>query len=378
MTASWPLRPTFALVDLDVVRANVAELRRRAGAAELWCVVKANGYGHGAVAVAQACVEAGADGLCVALTQEALELRSTPSLAEVPILVLSEQPTDHAEALVAHGITPTLYRRESIAAFAEAARLSGRVDAFGVHLKVDTGMSRVGCAPGEVPALVEDIERLGSLRLDAVFTHLARADEPDEPFTTQQLERFVEVVRHLPDGVRLHAHNSAGLLAHDVTRVHAVRAGVALYGLTPGPGVAHLMTGLRPAMQVVSAVGFVKRSPAGSVFSYGSRVRLDRDATVATVPVGYADGVPRRLGLSGGEVLIGGKRRPILGVVTMDQVIVDCGDDDVAVGDEVVLIGRQGDEDISATDWAEKCGTINYEIVCGISARVPRRYRTST
>jgi alanine racemase len=153
-----------------------------------------------------------------------------------------------------------------------------------------------------------------------------------------------------------------------------VRAGIALYGLTPGGGVSHLMDGLAPALSFRSAVGFVKRTTVGAGFSYGQRVHLDRAATIATIPVGYADGVPRRLGLQGGEVLIGGKRRAILGVVTMDQLIVDCGDDDIAVGDEVVLIGRQGAENITAEEWAARCDTISYEIVCGISARVPRRY----
>ena len=350
-------------------------LRRRAGTAALWCVVKADGYGHGAVPVARASTEAGAAGLCVALTQEALELHASPELAEVPILVLSEQPITHAGVLVANRITPTLYRRESIVAFAAAVRTAGHDGAFGVHLKVDTGMSRVGCSVDELPELVELIGRTPQLRLDGVFTHLARADEPHEPFTATQLARFADAVRDLPMGVALHAHNSAGFLAHDLGRVTMVRAGIALYGLEPGSGVSNLMEGLPPALQLVSTVGYVKRTSPGSVFSYGSRARLDRAATVATVPIGYADGVPRRLGLNGGEVLIGGKRRPILGVVTMDQLIVDCGDDHVAVGDEVVLIGRQSGHEITATEWADRCGTINYEIVCAISPRVSRRYR---
>jgi alanine racemase len=365
-------RATVAVIDLGVVRSNVHELIRRAGAADVWCVVKADGYGHGAAPVARACVEAGAVGLCVALTQEALHLRNS-GLTDVPILVLSEQPFGHGAVLVEAAITPTLYTVAGVEKFAAAVRSSSHATGrYGVHLKVDTGMHRVGCTPDELPDLVAAVELSGVLAVDAIFTHLARADEPHEPYTAAQLERFDAAVRDL--GYRTHSSNSAGLLAHAIGDQAIVRAGIALYGLTPGRDVAHLMDGLAPALSLRSQVSFVKRTVPGAAFSYGSRVRLDRHATVATIPVGYADGVPRRLGLHGGDVLIGGKRRPILGVVTMDQIVVDCEDDDVTVGDDVVLIGQQGDETITADEWAERCDTISYEIVCGISARVPRRY----
>jgi alanine racemase len=370
-SASAVERVTFALVDLDVIRSNVRELRRRAGAAETWCVVKANGYGHGAVPIAKACLEAGATGLCVALTQEALELRDA-GISDVPILVLSEQPLRDHPSLVAANVTPTLYSLDGVASFAAAVRAAGSSAAVGVHIKVDTGMHRVGCDPSDLAAIVAAVEASRALRIEAIFTHLARADEPDDPFTAAQLATFDAAVGAL--GYPNHVVNSGGLLVPDVSNRSIVRAGIALYGLVPGAGVAHLMAGLEPALSLRSAVGFVKRTKPGAGFSYGQRVHLDRAATIATIPVGYADGSPRRLGLHGGEVLIGGKRRPILGVVTMDQLIVDCGDDDVAVGDEVVLIGRQGGENVTADEWAARCDTIAYEIVCGISARVPRRY----
>jgi alanine racemase len=364
-------RSTLALIDLDVVRSNVRGLCRRAGDAATWCVVKANGYGHGAIPIARACLDAGAIGLCVALTQEALELREA-GIGGAPILVLSEQPHRDHGSLVAANITPTLYSLDGVAAFAAAVRSAAVPRPYGVHIKVDTGMNRVGCDPADLRSIISAVETSGVLRVDAIFTHLARADEPDEPFTAQQLARFDAAVE--PLGYPTHAVNSGGLLVLAVANRSIVRAGIALYGLTPGGGVSHLMDGLAPALSFRSAVGFVKRTTVGAGFSYGQRVHLDRAATIATIPVGYADGVPRRLGLQGGEVLIGGKRRAILGVVTMDQLIVDCGDDDIAVGDEVVLIGRQGAENITAEEWAARCDTISYEIVCGISARVPRRY----
>ena len=213
-----------------------------------------------------------------------------------------------------------------------------------------------------------------------MFTHLAVADEPDNEFTAIQLGRFDEVVSDIggADGVALHTANSAGALAHPAARRSFVRAGIAVYGISPGHGVDDLCRDLRPALSLHARVSFVKTVSAGSRISYGLRHTFERDTTVATVPIGYADGVPRRLSSTGGEVLIAGRRRPIVGVVTMDQLMVDCGPaDPVAVGDEVVLIGEQDGPDgprrILAEEWADRLGTIGYEIVCGIGTRVPRR-----
>jgi alanine racemase len=213
-----------------------------------------------------------------------------------------------------------------------------------------------------------------------VFTHLAVADEPDDEFTALQLGRFDEILSTLgvTDDVAVHAANSAGALAHRAARRSFVRAGIAVYGISPGRGVDDLCHDLRPALSLRARVSFVKTVRAGSRISYGLRHTFERDTTVATLPIGYADGVPRRLSSTGGEVLIAGRRRPIVGVVTMDQLMVDCGPDDpVAVGDEVVLIGTQdgpeGPQQIRAEEWADRLGTIGYEIVCGIGTRVPRR-----
>jgi alanine racemase len=366
-------RWAWAEIDLAALTHNIGVLRKAAAPAGVWAVVKADAYGHGAVAVGVAALAAGCDGLCVALTAEGVALRRAGIGA--PILVLSEQPPEHAAAIVAHGLTPTVTTVEAIDALACAGRARG--DAVGLHVKVDTGMHRVGAAPADVPALVARIAAAApAVRLRGIFTHLAVADEVEDPYTAGQLAAFDAVLDALApdvlDGVVVHAGNSAGGLAHPAARRDFVRAGIAMYGISPGAGVDDLAAVLRPVLSLRARVSFVKRLAAGSRLSYGLRHELPRNAVVATVPLGYADGVRR--GLSNvGDVLIGGRRRRIIGSVTMDQVMVDCGDDEVRRGDDVVLIGRQGDERITAEEWAGHLGTIGYEIVCGIGPRVPRR-----
>jgi alanine racemase len=376
-------RWAWAAIDVAAVAHNVSVLAAAVDPAEVWAVVKAGGYGHGAERVARAAIGAGATGLCVALVEEGLELRR--SGIEVPILVLTQQPEGQLADLVAARLTATAYERSYVAALADAVRDAGAAP-VPVHLKVDTGMHRVGAHPDDAVAVAEAVlDRSPLLALDGVFTHLACADEPSHPATAAQLACFAQVVEALRGSRagqhrwKVHAANSAAALAHPAARFDLVRAGIALYGITPGPGVAEHCAQLRPAMRLVSRVSFVKRLEAGAGVSYGWRSILSRATTVATVPLGYADGVPRRLSpaspgpASPGQVLIGGRRRPILGVVTMDQLLVDCGDDDVSVGDEVVLLGVQGEERIRVEEWAERLGTIGYEVVCGISQRIPRR-----
>jgi alanine racemase len=363
-------------VDLAAVAHNVRVLRRIAAPAAVWAVVKANGYGHGAVRVARAALQAGAEGLCVAIVAEGVELRAAG--IDAPILLLAEHPPEQSEAVVEHRLTPAVYTHEAIAAMEAEVRRQGRVG-VPVQLKVDTGMHRVGAQPGSVAALVQALSQAQPwLRLNGAFTHLAVSDEPDNPFTSLQLQRFAEVVAQLPARPPyLHAANSGGALAHPSARLDLVRAGITVYGLEPGPGVRHLCGELVPALTLRARVSHVKRVAAGDAISYGLTHRFERASNVATVPLGYADGVPRRMGNAPGHVLCGGRRRPIVGVVTMDQFMIDCGDDHVRVGDEVVLIGRQGDAIVRAEDWAEHLGTIGYEIVCGISARVPRHYAST-
>jgi alanine racemase len=368
-------RPVWAEIDLDAVRANVRALAGVASPAALMAVVKADGYGHGAVQVARAALDAGAQWLGVALVEEGAELRAAG--IDAPVLVLSEPPPPAAPAVVALGLTPVAYTRPGIDALAKAVADSG-ADPLPVHLKVDTGMHRVGCAVADACGLAESIATRDELRLEGVLTHLAVADEPDDPYTPQQLDRFETVLDDLRRaGVAfdlVHAANSAAVLAFsDRARFDLVRCGIAVYGVPPAPGLAGRVP-LRPAMAVKARVTHVKRLPAGARLSYGLRYAMPREGAVATVPVGYADGVPRALSATGGEVLVRGQRHPIAGTVTMDQLMVDAGDGAVEVGDEVVLLGRDGDAEITADEWADRLGTIGYEIVCGIGRRVPRTY----
>jgi alanine racemase len=367
------VRATWAEVDAAAIEHNVAALARLAAPAELCVVVKADGYGHGAVDAARAALAAGAGRLAVALPEEGAVLRAGG--IDAPVLVLSEAPVGDAGVVVEHDLEPTAYTEAGIAALAGAVRAGGPL---AVHLKVDTGMHRVGCVPADTLRLAKEIAAEPGLALASVWTHLAVADEPDDPFTAEQLRRYREVLAGLEaaglDVPLRHAANSAGTIAHPDARFDMVRCGIAAYGIPPAEGLDGDL-GLRPALRLVSTVSHVKVVPAGSAVSYGLRYRVERPSVIATVPIGYADGVRRSLAAVGGEVLIGGRRRPIAGTVTMDQLMVDCGDDDsVAVGDEVVLIGAQGDDEIPAVEWGRRLGTIGYEIVCGIGPRVPRRW----
>jgi alanine racemase len=368
----------WADVDLSAVAHNVRTLRDLVAPARLCAVVKANGYGHGATAVGRAALAAGADWLAVAQVHEAVSLRDAG--IDAPLLVLAEPHPDEVGDAVDTGARLTLYTPAAIDAVARAARRRGQPPApVPVHVKVDTGMNRVGCAPDDLVDVAGAVRKRPELALEGVMTHLPVADEPDNPFTAAQLARFDELVARLRaaglDPPLVHAANSAGAIAHPAARYDMVRAGIAVYGIPPAPALAGRVD-LRPALSFVSQVSFVKRVAAGEAVSYGHRHRLDRETVVATVPVGYADGVFRSLPLAGQEVLVGGERRPMVGVVTMDQLMVDCGPDaTVAAGDPVVLLGRQGDERITPDEWAERLGTISYEVVCAIGPRVGRRYR---
>jgi alanine racemase len=388
------MRPTAAIVDLAALEANAAELARRAAPAVLCAVVKADGYGHGAVAAARAALAGGAGWLAVALVEEGIELRESGVAA--PILLLSEPRPNEMVEVVAHDLRPSVYTGEGLAS-AAAAAAAGNLR-LPVHLKIDTGMNRVGARPADSVLLAKAVAAKASLRLEGIWTHCAVADDPDDSFTDVQLRRYEQVLAELGAGdgdvlpetggdaaPRCHAANSALLLLGNRPdaspirrrgRYDMVRAGIALYGLAPGVDLADDVVGLQPAMRLHTQVAYVKQVRAGEGISYGLTHRFDSDRYVATVPIGYADGVRRDYGLRGGEVLIGGRRRPVVGTVTMDQFMVDCGTSgDVAVADEVVLIGTQGDESIGAAEVAGRLGTIPYEVVCDVGRRVRRLYR---
>lgn len=371
------MRPVWAEVDLDAVTANAASLAAHVAPAALCAVVKADGYGHGAAPVARAALAGGAELLAVALVAEGAELRAAGLGARV--LVLSQASCDELDELVANDLEATVYTDEGIRDLgAAAARVRPAGSPVRVHLKVDTGMHRVGVQPADAVGLAKAIDAEGALELASVFTHCAVADEPANPFTAVQLERFDAVLAEVAAaGIAVasqHAANTAAAIDHPGARRDLVRVGIGLYGIAPSPALAGRVA-LVPAMSLHALVSHVKRVPAGEGVSYGLRYRPERETTIATVPLGYADGLPRRLGELGGSVLLRGRPRPIAGSVTMDQILVDCGDDPIEVGDEVVLLGAQGAAEIRADDWAERLGTIAYEVVCGISPRVPRRYR---
>jgi alanine racemase len=363
-------RPTFVEVDLDAIRHNVRLLKPPG--AELMAIVKGDGYGHGAAPVARAALDGGATWLGVALVEEGLELRDAG--IDAPVLVLSEFPPGSEKEALSANLAPTLYSEEGLARLAEAAGAVGRP--VGVHVKVDTGMHRVGFWPPDgAPAFALDVVAAG-LDLQGLWTHFACSEE-DEALTRRQLAQLVAVddqLRAERIHVRyLHAANSAATILYPETHLDLVRPGAAIYGIDPGGDLAH-QAGLRPALTWRSAITVVKRLPAGEAVSYGHGYRLERDAFVATVPVGYEDGYARVLS-SRAEVLIRGRRYPVAGTVTMDQILVDCGDDEVAIGDDVVLVGRQGSERVAAEELAGIIGTIGYEVVTAISERVPREYR---
>jgi alanine racemase len=364
-------RWAWAEVDLDAVVHNVRTLRQVVAPSDVWVVVKADGYGHGSIPVSLAAIDAGATGLAVALVSEGVALRDAGILD--PILVLSEQPPETAAAILAHRLTPTVSTSVGIASLAAAASASDE-SGVGVHLKIDTGMHRVGARPQDAPALAEEVAATGSLYLAGVFTHFAVADEIARPETAAAIALFDEARATLPPVDAVHAANSAAAIAHPAARYSFVRIGIAAYGVSPGADLDEAAAALRPALALKAKVSFVKRLAAGESLSYGLRYTLPVDANIATVPIGYADGVRRNLTGRDMPVLIGGRRHPIVGTVTMDQILVDCGNADVAVGDEVVLLGEQGGERIRAEDWGACLGTIGYAITCGIGARVQRRY----
>jgi len=375
-------RRAWAEVDLDAIAWNAGVLRAVASPAAVCAVVKADGYGHGAVPVAAAALAGGATSLAVALVEEGVVLREAGLRS--PILLLSEPAAEAMGEVVARDLVPTVYTQAGVDAIRRAAaRASRRVD---VEVKVDTGMHRVGADLDKARELVEQVVQAPELRYAGLWTHLAVADEPAHRFTGEQLSRF-DALRSsleaagLPAPARFHAANSAGAIAHASSRYDIVRCGISLYGYLPSaaipPELVEVAGGgpLRPALTWKTQVSLVRELAAGERTSYGRAYALKDRADIATVPVGYADGVPRGLFGSGGELLVGGRRRPVAGTVTMDQLLVDCGPDSgVKPGDEVVLIGSQGTETVTAQEWADRLGTISYEILCRIGPRLPRRH----
>ena len=364
------IRTTVADVDLDAVAANVGSLRERSGT-DVIAVVKADAYGHGAEAIAETAIEAGAVGLAVATVEEGIVLRRT--IPEAMILaLLGAQVRSERDAAVAADLAITVWDIESAAALGAAALAAGTTAA--VHFKVDTGLTRLGSPLGEAVDRYAAIAKLPGVRIEGVFTHLARSDEVDLTTTVLQLDRFDTFLGAIDRPRWVHASATGGV-ASVGTRplMTAIRPGLALYGLHAAPHRADRLA-LRPALSWRSRVHRVIDVPAGTGVSYGHEYRLPRDGRIATVPVGYGDGLPRAAGRYA-RLLVRGTAVAIAGRVAMDHVMLDVtGIDGVTAGDEVVVIGAQGGLAVTADDLAAACGTINYEVVTAIHQRVPRRY----
>ena len=372
----WPgLHPAWVEVDLDAVAGNVRTLLAQVAPARLCAVVKADGYGHGAVPVARAALAAGASWLAVATVEEALALRAG---LDAPVLVLSEPHPATADACAAEGVTVTLCTAEGIGAFGAAGARLGRP--LRAHLKVDTGMHRQGCAPDELEGLVRKALAEPGLELEGLFSHFAVADEAAQRRTTDaQLAAYLAALdTAAAAGFRprwRHLANSAGATLRDDARFDLVRIGIELYGLAPSAAQAEeVRRRLRPALTLRAAVTALRTVAAGERVSYGHRWQAERATQVATLPLGYADGVRR--GLSGRmRVRIGGRDFPQVGTITMDQLMVDVGDAGVAVGDVATLLGDPARGEPGVGEWAAALGTIDYEVTCGLAARLARTYR---
>jgi alanine racemase len=361
-------------IDLDAVRHNVALLRSMAAGAELMTVVKADGYGHGMVPVARAALESGATWLGVATLDEALGLREAG--IDAPVLSWLHAPGVPLQSGVEAGIDLAASSERGLDALVVAAARAGRPAR--VHLKADTGLSRGGAPAAAWPDLVEAAAKAqadGALEIVAIWSHLARADEPGHPSVDQQVAAFTEALAVAARaGITppiSHLANSPATLTRPDTHFDLVRVGLATYGLSPIPGERF---GLRPAMTVRARVALVKRVPSGEGVSYGHTYTTGHDTTLALVPIGYGDGVPRAAS-NRAPVRLAGATRRIAGRVCMDQIVLDCGDDAVAAGDVAVLFGPGDEGEPTADDWAAACDTINYEIVTRMgSQRAARVY----
>jgi alanine racemase len=371
---AWPgLRPAWVEVDLDAIAGNVRTLTAEVAPARLLAVVKADAYGHGAVPVAREALRAGAAWLGVALVEEALELREAGVSA--PLLVLSEPHPAAADACAANAVAVTICTGAAVRAFGTAGRRAGRP--VTAHLKVDTGMHRQGCAPAELPDLVAAALAEPGLEVEGLWSHFAVADEAAKTATTDaQLALFREALaaarRCGLEPRWRHLANSAGATVRDDARFDLVRAGIELYGLAPSPELAgDVRARLRPALALRAAVSALRTVQAGERVSYGHRWQARRPTRIATLPVGYADGVRR--GLSGRiRVRLGERNLPQVGTVTMDQIMVDVDDMDVEVGQVATLLGDPARGEPGVGEWAAVLDTIDYEVTCGLASRLPR------
>ena len=368
------IRPTYAKVNLGAIKRNVARIKECLPPGTQLCAVdKANGYGHGSVMVAQAAIEAGATFVAVAIPEEAVQLRDAGITAS--ILVLGPASLSQWRLAAELDLSMVVASQECLACAQTVHRETGRI--MRLHLKVDTGMNRVGVQTlDQARALLKTIAKEDGLLLEGLMTHFAAADEADKTYTEWQNARFQEYIalaRSMGFSPIVHAANSGGALDCPGTSYDMVRVGIAMYGCYPSAEVSHAVK-LEPALSLHTHISFLKMVNAGDKLSYGCTFEADRPLRIATIPIGYADGFNRLLS-NRGEVLVRGQRARIVGRVCMDQTLIDVTDiPGVCLHDDVVCIGAQGDDRITVEEVAAHCGTINYEILCALSERVPRLY----
>jgi len=366
-------RPTKAYIDLDALEHNMRLARDKVLGRKVLAVVKADGYGHGAVECARRLVKAGAEMLGVAMVEEAVELRRAGIKAH--ILLLGGIFDYQADEVVEPGLTPVVFTMSQAQALSASAVV--REMELPVHFKIDTGMGRLGLQPEEAAGFIREVASLPGIVPEGIMTHLADVSMMDMSFTERQVDIFKKLVRKLfDDGIDfplVHCAGSAAVLSYEPALFNMVRPGIMLYGCDPAGGSGPAI-GLKPVMSLKTRILHLKRVSENLPISYGRTYYTNRPSLIATLPIGYADGVKR--GLSNkGHALIGGKRCPIVGTVCMDMIMVDVTEvDDVRVGDEAVLIGSQGDETITAEEIAGHLDTISYEVLCDIGKRVPRVY----
>jgi alanine racemase len=366
------IRPTVARVDLDAVKNNLRAIATLvAGRARIVAVVKANAYGHGATEVGRALEDAGAAMLACADVEEGVVLRA--SGIGIPILVFGALSVSDLDGIFSHDLTPTVSTPSAARALEAAAARHGR--RLACHLKIDTGMNRLGFRHDNLARTIPEVAASRHLRIDAVYTHFATADNPDHPLFAVQRKRFEAALAALPplgiDTPVRHAANSAAILRDERVWYDFVRPGLLLYGIIPPPLAATLAIG--PALSLHSRIVAVKGLRPGEGTGYGIKTTMERPATIAVVPAGYADGLDLRLA-GRGHMLVRGRRMPIVGSVCMDMSMIDVTGTDVQPGDDVVIVGQQGSESIGVREIAAAIGTIPYELLCRVGARIQRLY----
>jgi alanine racemase len=365
------IRPTHAVIDLTAVDHNIQQIRKKVNGKKIMAIVKANAYGHGILEIAERAIQNGVEYIGVGFLEEALFLRQNE--IDAPILVMGGILGYQLKKFIQNDLEITVSSLEL------ARHINDELhnQKAKVHLKIDTGMERIGVTHTYAVEFVKRVAQMKNIEIIGIYSHFATADEGDKSFTLIQLERFESILNELKkSGIEIplkHIANSGAVADLESSAFDMVRPGIAVYGIYPSGHVSTEMN-LKPVLSFRSKVVFIKRVPKNTGISYGLKYYTERDSNIVTVPIGYGDGYSRLL-TNKGEVLIRGKRYPVVGAVCMDQLMVNTGDDRVEIGDEVVLLGRAGEEEITATNLAEKIGTIPYEITCMINARVPRFYK---